>query len=384
MAGGVEPAPDGAVRCTMTRFRSVPDTRGRLAALLALLLVAGTPLGLRAQDANTLGAAIARTCGTIVDPAIQGVVAGVVSDSLTGTPLPNATVKLAWQAEGDGAARSAEVTTDRTGLFTFCAVPANATVLLSASLGKSSPTRLVAVEAGMLHLEPIVLAISDPTRPGVLVGRIVEAGSRAPLDGVAVRLAELDASTLTNERGYFSFGERPWGVYTLRLERIGYAPREVSVHVTGNLTQNVEVELPQQPIEVEGVTVNVAPRRLRQDLEGLIRRMDLGFGAFVTRETLERRSDERLVEYLREVPGVAVYRDGIRAYMEVRGRPCTPDVYLDGQTFPVDPEVGINEYFTQDLEAIEVYKGTEVPAEFTRPGFQYPCAVILVWTRAGV
>jgi hypothetical protein len=349
------------------------------ALALAALLVPTPSTG---QDASALGAAIARACGTVVDPATQAVLAGTVTDSITGTGLPNARVKIVWQTRADPVASSADVTTDRTGLYTFCAVPANVTVLLSATLGKSSPPITVPIEAGMLHVEPIRLPVSDPTKPGVLVGRIVDAASRAPLDGVSVRIPELDATALTNERGYFSFGERPWGVYTLRLERLGYSAREISVHVTGNLSQNVEVELPQQPVEVEGVTVTVAPRRLRQDLEGLIRRMNLGFGAFLTRETLERRPEVRLSEHLREMPGVAVFRDGIRAYLEVRGKNCTPDVYLDGQMFPVDPEVGINEYFTQDLEAIELYKGTEVPPEFIRPGFQYPCAVVLVWTRA--
>jgi hypothetical protein len=352
-------------------------------ALAASVACPFAPTPAAGQDASALGAAIARTCGTIVDPATQGVLAGMVTDSITGIGLPNARVKIAWQAPEDASASEAEVTTDRTGLFTFCAVPANVTVLLSATLGKTSPPALVPIEAGMLHLESIRLPVSDPSKPGILVGRIVDAATRTPLGGVSVRIEELDAVTLTNERGYFSFGERPWGVYNLALERLGYAPRGVAVHVTGNLTQNVEIELPQQPIELEGITVSVAPRRLRQDLEGLIRRMNLGFGSFITRETLERRAEARLSELLRDVPGILVFRDGIRAYLEVRGKSCTPEVYLDGQMFPVDPDVGLNEFFTQELEAIEVFKGTEVPPEFIRAGFQYPCAVILVWTRAG-
>jgi hypothetical protein len=56
---------------------------------------------------------------------------------------------------------------------------------------------------------------------------------------------------------------------------------------------------------------------------------------------------------------------------------------MDGQPYPLDPAAGVNELFGRPLEAIEVFKGTEVPAEFIRPGFQYPCAVILVWSRPG-
>ncbi|MDP2956455.1 MAG: carboxypeptidase regulatory-like domain-containing protein [Longimicrobiales bacterium] len=387
MPSGTAGGKDGRAGLAGNR-RPWPAVRSRMnrSALLVALAASAATLAhapAAAQDASTLGAAIARTCGTIVDPATQGVLAGMVTDSLTGIGLPNARVKIAWQAPEDVSASEAEVTTDRTGLFTFCAVPANVTVLLSATLGKTSPPALVPIEAGMLHLESIRLPVSDPTKPGILVGRIVDASTRAPLDGVSVRIQELDAVKVTNERGYFSFGERQWGVYSLALERLGYAPREISVHVTGNLTQNVEIELPQEPIELEGITVSVAPRRLRQDLEGLIRRMNLGFGSFVTRETLEQRPGARLSELMREVPGILVFHNGVRANLEVRGKPCTPEVYLDGQMFPVDPEVGLNEFFTQELEAIEVFKGTEVPPEFVRAGFQYPCAVILVWTRIG-
>jgi hypothetical protein len=153
--------------------------------------------------------------------------------------------------------------------------------------------------------------------------------------------------------------------------------------VAGDLTQAVEIEMSQQAIELEGIKVSVAPRRLRQDLEGLIRRMSLGFGTFLTRESLERRGEVPLAEHLREVPGVLIFRDGPRAYMEVRGESCTPDVYMDGQIYPLDPAAGLNEFFGRPLEAIEVFKGTETPPEFIRPGFRYPCAVILVWTRPG-
>lgn len=357
------------------------DSIKRLVTYAAVVAAALVPHPLAAQDASGLGDAIARACGTVVDPATQGVIAGVVADSLTSTPLPNARVKIVWQGAGDDVANTAEVTTDRTGFFAFCAVPADVVVLLSATLEKTSPARAITVEAGMLNIEPILLPVSDPRRPGILVGRIVDAGSRAPLDGVSVRIVELDVGTLTNERGYFSLGERTFGVYTLRLERLGYAPREISIHVTGNLTQNVEIELPQQPIEVEGITVRVAPRRMRQDMEGMIRRMNLGFGSFLTRETLERRPDAPLVELLREVPGISVFRDGMRAFLEVRGRSCTPDVYMDGLPFPLDPSVGLNEFITQELEAIEVFRGTEVPGEFIRAGFRPPCMVILLWTR---
>jgi hypothetical protein len=354
-----------------------------IAALAACLVPLASPRNVTAQDPSALGAAIARVCGRVVDPATQGVLAGLVTDSLSGIPLRGARAKIAWQGPDDPTARSAEVVADKDGLFAFCAVPADVVVLLSATLGKTSPAVAVPIEAGMLHIESIRLPLSDPGKTGILVGRVVDAESRAPVDGATVRLEEAGTTVLTNERGYFSLGERAAGVHYVQLERLGYASREVPIHVAGNLTQAVEIELSQQAIQLEGISVSVAPRRVRQDLEGLIRRMSLGFGTFITRETLERRGEVPLAEHLREVPGVLVFRDGPRAYMEVRGQSCTPDVYMDGQPYPLDPAAGLNELFARSLEAIEVFKGTEAPPEFIRPGFRYPCAVILVWTRPG-
>lgn len=352
-------------------------------ALVACLVSFASPRVLAAQDPSALGAAIVRVCGQVVDPATQGVLAGVVTDSLSGIALRGAKAKIAWQGPDDPQARSAEVIADKDGLFAFCGVPADVVVLLSVTLGKTSPAVAVPIEAGMLQIQSVRLPLSDPGKTGVLVGRVLDADSRAPLDGVTVRLQEAGLTVLTNERGYFTLGEREAGVHYVQLERLGYAPREVPIHVAGDLTQAVEIELSQQAIALEGISVSVAPRRVRQDLEGLIRRMNLGFGTFITRETLERRGEVPLAEHLREVPGVLVFRDGPRAYMEVRGHACSPDVYMDGQLYPLDPAAGLNEMFARPLEAIEVFKGTEAPPEFLRPGFRYPCAVILVWTRPG-
>ena len=37
----------------------------------------------------------------------------------------------------------------------------------------------------------------------------------------------------------------------------------------------------------------------------------------------------------------------------------------------------------EELEAIEVYKSTEVPGEFLKAGFQRPCMAIVIWSRRG-
>jgi hypothetical protein len=351
--------------------------------LLAILAPGATAQNTtKARTPQDIGAAIARTCTTI-DPSTQGVIAGVVTDSLTGVTLPGARVKLVWQGPDDAQAKTAAVDTNKDGFYTFCNVPAGLLVLLTANLRVTSPPRTVGIQPGMLNIENIRLAVSNPDKPGVLVGRVIDASTRQPIPDVSVEMEQIHKQVLTNERGYFSFGEQPFGTYTLKLEHLAYKTREVPLHISGNLTQNVQIEMTQQPIELPGIQVSVLPRSPNYDLQGMIRRMSMGFGTFITRETLERRPEAKLADMLRGVPGISVFRNGIYAYLEVRGQSCNPTVYLDGQYHPLDPDLGVNEFYASDLEAIEVYKGAETPAEFLRPGFQYPCATIVMWSHRG-
>ena len=133
------------------------------------------------------------------------------------------------------------------------------------------------------------------------------------------------------------------------------------MRVSGDFSQMAEVLLSAQPLEIEGVFVSALPRRSSRDLDGMVRRMNSGFGSFLTREVLERRPMARLFDFLREIPGVRVDQRGFDATMVVRGQRCSPHVYVDGVPFPIWDE---NTFVSQDLEAIEVYVGyAGIPAE---------------------
>lgn len=378
------------MRTPLSRLRPFLHAEGgratrHLPSLLLALAFAQAPVALLAQQADQVGRAIVQTCGNTVDPATEGVLAGTVTDSITGVALPNARVSIVFQGGDNPSASKTEVETDKDGFYAFCGVPGNTLLLLSANLRITSTPRTVVVDPGTLQVEKLVLSVSDPKKPGSIVGRVVDKDSRAPLDGAVVRIEELKKEVLTNERGYFSFGEQPFGTYSLRVEHIGYADADVPIHVAGNLTQIAEVELVSTPIEIPGLSVTITAPRVHRDIEGLIHRMNMGFGTFITRETLEKRPDARLGEYLREVPGILVFAPGTghQASLEVRGRSCVPDVYVDGLHVPLDPSTGVNEFRGEEFEAIEVYRGSETPAEYLRAGGAYPCAAILLWTHWG-
>lgn len=363
--------------------KTIRVTHAALFAIGGLVFALLAPRSAASQDASLLGAAIAQTCGTRWNPETQGVLAGLVADSLTLDPLPNARVKIVWQGDEDLSANTATVDTDAKGFYAFCGVPGGAMVLLTATLRVSSPARTVFIEAGMLNLESIFLPVSDPTTPGLVVGRVIDEASRAPIEGAEVRVRAEGGTVLTNKRGYFILGEKPAGNYQIQVKHLAYAERQIPFYVAGNLTQNLEIMLTSEAIELPGITVTTAPSRYRRDLEGLIHRINLGFGNFITRETLENHPNPRLADLMRELPGVLVFMNGMKASLEVRGRTCTPDVFMDGRPFALDPDLGLNQLIVQELEAIEVYKSSEVPGEFLQVGFQRPCMAIVVWSRWG-
>jgi hypothetical protein len=349
--------------------------------VLGLLVPAAFPGSSRAQDADEVGAAVAAACGVSLDPATEAVLAGTVSDSVSGVPLPGARVTLTWQDPEDSTPRTFAIDSDARGLYAFCKVPAGVRVTLHATLRVVSEPVEVDVEAGMLHVEPILLRLSDPDSRGVLQGRIIDAEIRSPVPDALVRLVELDRTTMTNSRGYFSFGSQPWGVFTLEVRGLGYAPSSTAVRVAGNLAQSVEILLAPDALELEGMTIT-GTAEAGQRIEGLIRRMRFGAGTFITREVIERRPAARVADLLREVPGVSVRR-GLygRISLEVRGRTCVPDVFVDGIPYRLAPELGLD-FYAGEMEAVEFYKGVEVPGELLLLGHKrFPCAVVAVWTR---
>ncbi len=335
-----------------------------------------------AQDADRLGAAVAAACGGSLDPATEAVLAGVVVDSISGVFLPEAAVMVEWSEPGDTVSRATQVETDAGGFFAFCGLPGGSTARLQARLRSLSRPDTVDLEAGMVHMERLLLAFSDPLSPGVLVGRVIDGDTRMPVADATVRLGEDGPRTLTNTRGYFLFESFPWGVYNLQVQHLAYASFTAPVRVAGGMSHSVEIELSQQPIELEGITVTAEARMTRSHIEGLVSRMNRGFGSFITRERLEARPGSRVPDLLREVPGVEVLnRLGTR--LLVRGRTCSPIVFVDGFRYYLDDVTGLTGYLGEELEAVEVYKGVaEIPGEFMGLGLSN-CAAILLWTRRG-
>ena len=335
-----------------------------------------------AQSEGVVGVAIVQACGE-VDERSEGVLAGTVRDQSSGVVLGRATVVLKWQIPGEEYPRTAAELTDPEGFYLFCHAPGGVAVdVYAESLGHQSEPLTVGIESGTLLVEHLVVEVSDPSQPGFITGRIIDRATGKGVENAELSIRDQGIGTLTNTRGMFVLAKIPYGVYIIDVQHLAYADREVPVHVAGGLTQNLTIELSEEPMELEGLTVTVEPRRFYNDMEGLVRRMNMGFGDFMLRSDIEASSASSLTNLLL---GRGVRLSDAGRSLVIRGRVCTPMVFIDGRLFRLDPDRGLLDISVLDAEVVEFYKGTAaIPAEFNYSNnLQVGCGAIIIWTRRG-
>ncbi|HEX2189018.1 MAG TPA: TonB-dependent receptor, partial [Longimicrobiaceae bacterium] len=90
---------------------------------------------------------------------------------------------------------------------------------------------------------------------GALHGFVVDAASRAPIAGAAVRIRELGRGETSHADGSFHFDRVAAGSYTLVVERIGYATVQTPVRVTHADTAAVTLPITPSALQVGGIVV---------------------------------------------------------------------------------------------------------------------------------
>ena len=373
---------DTVTRVVGTRWkRWIPAINSTL-LVVTVLADARTLAG---QDsASDVGRALLGVCGEV--SATDGVITGTVLDQATDIPLPGATVMLTWGREGEQSPTTDVVLADEGGFFIFCSVPDGVEAEVSAEvMGVSDGPRTVTVEGGVLAIERFAIPLSDPATPGYLTGQIVDRTTGRGIANAQVVVPDLALVTLTNEHGLYYLQEIPYGIYMLEVEHVAYTKRALPVRVAGGITQNLTIELAEQTIEIGGIEVTVESKRFYLAREGLISRMNLGFGDFYTRADIERLSTSSFAELVARGPGVRVYNNGTA--LTIRGQVCVPLVFVDGMRWSLDDRLGLKDLSTFDADAVEFYKGpAAIPAEFnysTNAEDQVNCGALVIWTRTG-
>ena len=216
-------------------------------------------------------------------------------------------------------------------------------------------------------------------------GTVVDHATGEVLDGAAVSLATGPRGTpglgtrVTNPDGRFLFRTVPPGTYNLTVTLLGYRTLREPLLVEGETDLEVVLKLAVSPVELDPIEV-VVERQLRGPMADFERRREVGMGTYFTREDIEARSPYVITDLLRSVPGVRVIPAGQFGEQAIRLRGnCRPEIIVDGVRTSIDTDVD-HVLPPMDVEAVEVYKGAELPVQFGNNS----CGAIVFWTRQPV
>ncbi len=209
----------------------------------------------------------------------QGAIAGIVTDSLTGVPLPRAIVR-ASPARPTPGVRPVEVRTDDTGYYRICEAPGGVDLRLQAHFGQSSGRSVVmSVPAGGAETRDLMLLMSAE---GTLTGYVRDYVSSGPIQGASVTAIGTNRSTLTNAEGFFLLDGLPPGRHLVTTDHLAYEARTDSVTVFSQETVDIEVRMAQEALDIEGLVVTARTRFGRTAIVGDDKRAD-----YITREEIE-------------------------------------------------------------------------------------------------
>lgn len=226
-------------------------------------------------------------------------------------------------------------------------------------------------------------AADDPAQPVTVQGTILDRSSGQALEGVRLSLEPAEGASaevrmaVTDSDGRFAMREVPEGRYTLEARHIGYGPLDYHFELPGDEDVHFDIQLVPDPIELDAVVATGAPE-ISPRMRGFYDRKDRGIGRFISRSDIEARNPFRVSDLFRTMAGVRVQPGpGNRGGRLLMRRGCEPAVYIDGIRTTEGARY-IDDYVsTGDVEAVEVYNVSQVPAQFD----QGTCGVVALWTR---
>jgi len=122
----------------------------------------------------------------------------------------------------------------------------------------------------LLSFAALVFALSATgafAQEGKISGQVVEAETGKPIPGVNILIEDTQRGTTTNTDGRYTILNVPPGTYSLRASSVGYETQTIQeVEVSIDLTTTVNFELPEETVDLEGVTVQAEDRVVQQDL----------------------------------------------------------------------------------------------------------------------
>ena len=398
---------------SLTLVHPLLDTLNVLIATRPVALLAGSPIAVELAVPSAQRV-IEISCAPAWRARGPSALVGKVLDADNDTPLVGAKVSLVWQQlslttlRKEPVYREARVAGD--GSYKICGLPAGVDGNVQAEFQgkKTAEVRVVMDETMPLGFQSLrigtvvaevpadtaprapgappraIAADSGPPRlrgPARLTGRVIN-GAGAPIANARVDVQGTGNATLTRQDGTFGFGELPSGTQALVVRQLGFEPVEVAVELSGRTPKAVTVTMSKPAQVLNPVAVTETASAVREQV-GFDRRKKIGFGYFLDTKDIDDRQATRVTDLFRSVPSLRVVPAGmdyvVESARDVQGG-CVRYV-VDGSPyqslFPGDVDRIMPPH---DLAAVEVYTGSNTPAEFQGAGSS-SCTTVVMWSK---
>jgi hypothetical protein len=224
------------------------------------------------------------------------------------------------------------------------------------------------------------------TGPGRLRGTVIAADGGSPLGDVQVRVVDA-APTRTNARGEWTLAGVPTGTRVLEVRAPGFMPERRVVDVVDGAGA-VEVRLVRLAAVLDTLRiVAVGGANLARSGFAERRRSSAG-GRFYGPADLDRFLLAQTSDLFKYVPGLVI--EGDRVFMRSAfptgfgnadlSDLCVPQMVVNGMVIRGLPPGEVDGFVPlRDLAAVEVYRETQLPPQFS-DGLS-GCGSIVIWTK---
>jgi hypothetical protein len=263
--------------------------------------------------------------------------------------------------------------------------------------------------AARLRLTPlcIVLPVFTISAQSV-VGTVTERSSGLPVRGAGIVLMDAAGKTraavLADSNGAYRITAPSPGVYRVSVQRLGLSTANSDrLTLRADQVAVFDASLSLEPKALPAVVVSDkaivhAPPGNPHKYDEFIRRKELGFGHFITRDEIDSKPQYDTRTLFSGIAGVKFWINGTEWYLRSQrcgggmspghGRPdqpieldtkADPLIFVDGIQVPRKHGVEmLREISPQQIEALEVYQGaSEMPAEAKGDA----CFAIFIWLR---
>lgn len=180
-------------------------------------------------------------------------IGGVVTDAITGVPLPRARVTAFGATSGVLQRRRVvrEARTGNSGEFRLCHLDSSEPLTVTVVFGSSESMPFDIAGPGP-QIHDVAIHIADPV---TIRGSVVDYATEAPIPGAHVQLVGSNHSEFTDSGGTFGFVGVPPGRQIIETSMIGYAPRLDSLTVFSNEALGLEIPLATEAIALDPLVV---------------------------------------------------------------------------------------------------------------------------------